>query len=762
MAGSIATMCFSESHPGLKNNKVSLKPYTMKKIRSFRNWMTSALVISSLTMCHKKDTETNPAPQQGVSVEAVAACTYTITTSQQVVDGSTIPAGATVCVQAGTRGALLLKNFNGTASNPITIINKGGKVVFTGSLSVPYGLKTSHCSHIKVLGTGDPSIKYGFEVNGTHVGRAYDDLSTDFEVANVEIHGTGFAGVFAKTDPTCDPATQRGNFVMQNISLHDNYIHDTGGEGFYIGNSFFANGHNVSPCGMVLPHEIWGCRVYNNITLRTGCEGIQVGCATKGCEIFDNSVTSPGQTPFADAQNNGIQMGEGTGGKCYNNIVKNSPGVGIIILGLGDNLVCNNFILNSGAYGIFADSRYTPDNNFKFINNTIITTGGDGIRLYSETIPMNTVINNVIIKPGSGIPIYKRSNNVKLTASNNYVNNDVTTCKFVNCSSSDYHLNSGSPLINAGANVSAYGVVDDYYGIRRPAGAAYDIGATEYGAATAPSPAPSPAPTPSGGTLSISSFTLINAATGQAIGTVTNGETIDLSKLGTNKLSVRANTNPGTVGSVVFGYDSRTSFHTENGTAPYSFMGDYSNGAYVAWIPSLGTHTITGTPYSGANAGGTKGVSSSITLKVVSSSNTTSTSPSNTSSSSGSSASTSTAPQLSVESFTLINAVTGQTIGPLSNGQTIDLAKIGTNKLSVRANTNPGTVGSVIFGYDSRPSFKTENGTAPYTLMGDYPNGVYVAWIPSLGTHTITATPYSGANGSGTKGGGQTITIYVK
>jgi hypothetical protein len=41
-------------------------------------------------------------------------------------------------------------------------------------------------------------------------------------------------------------------------------------------------------------------------------------------------------------------------------LIKNAPGNGIIVLGLGDNLVYNNYIINSGAYGIFADSRYTP------------------------------------------------------------------------------------------------------------------------------------------------------------------------------------------------------------------------------------------------------------------------------------------------------------------------------------------------------------------------------------------------------------------
>ncbi len=92
---------------------------------------------------------------------------------------------------------------------------------------------------------------------------------------------------------------------------------------------------------------------------------------------------------------------------------------------------------------------------------------------------MNTVINNVIIKQG-GIAINRKNTGVKLTSLNNYVNTDINTCKFVDYSGEDFHLQSSSPLINAGANVLSYGVSFDYYGTARPAGSAVDIGATEY------------------------------------------------------------------------------------------------------------------------------------------------------------------------------------------------------------------------------------------------------------------------------------------
>jgi len=446
----------------------------------------AVVILSSFTMCSKKtdviqagksltDTTANP----GANSNPVADCTYTITPSQWEFDGTKVPPGSVLCIPAGSRNALLLENLKGTADKPIIIINKGGAVTFNAPASAGYTFKTTNCQYFKVMGNGSPGIKYGLVINGGNIGMTMDDLSSDFEIQNVEVHNSGFAGIMAKTDPTCDITTQRGHFTMKNVLFHDNYVHQTGGEGFYIGNSFYAEGVSAS-CGTVLPGDVVNAKVYNNLTDSTGAEGIQVGSAISGCEIYSNTVKSPGTTPFANDQNNGIQIGEGTGGKCYNNLVMNAPGDGIIVLGLGDNLVFNNIILNAGDNGIFADSRYTPGPNFQFINNTIIAPVTDGIKLDSETIPMNTAINNVIINPGSGTAIFKKSNNVKLTSNNNYSNKDVTTCKFINYNGGDFHLQASSPLIDAGADVSSLGINFDFYHALRPAGKAFDIGATEH------------------------------------------------------------------------------------------------------------------------------------------------------------------------------------------------------------------------------------------------------------------------------------------
>jgi ribosomal protein S14 len=55
-----------------------------------------------------------------------------------------------------------------------------------------------------------------------------DDLSSDFEIAGVEVRNSGFAGIMAKTDPSCDVATQARQFYHEKCKLHNNYIHQTG------------------------------------------------------------------------------------------------------------------------------------------------------------------------------------------------------------------------------------------------------------------------------------------------------------------------------------------------------------------------------------------------------------------------------------------------------------------------------------------------------------------------------------------------------
>ena len=115
-----------------------------------------------------------------------------------------------------------------------------------------------------------------------------------------------------------------------------------------------------------------------------------------------------------------------------------------------------------------------------------------------------------------------------------------------------------------------------------------------------------------------------------------------------------------------------------------------------------------------------------------------------------------------VVSFTLINADTDQPIAgfdPLPDGATLNFATLPTQNLNLRANTAPSVVGSVRFDLDGVTNYQTENG-APYALAEDR-NGDYQAWTPSLGSHTVTAVPYTEANQGGAVGLPLSLTFTV-
>ncbi len=413
------------------------------------------------------------------SSESSCNCAYTLPSDTWKVDGDAlnIQPGDLICLEAGSRGSIRLENLHGTAANPIVIKNCGGQVTTTAT---DYGIKIAHSSYVRLTGTGDPSYKYGIRAGGTvYVG----ELTTNVEVDHVEVFAAGFASFMVKTDPQCDPATWRENFTMRDVSIHDNYAHNSqNGEGFYIGFTFF-DGYTRNCNGIdttVYGHVIENLEVYNNLTENTGAEGIQIG-SSPNASIHDNTVRQYGQRPFANYQNNGMQIGAGTTGKVYNNWIEDGPGNGLIVLSPGELVFYNNVIKDAGASGVFADERSTPStvSGFDFINNTIINPVGDGITIYADLVPINHIKNNIIVSPG-GEYVRKLNNNVNLEMANNLFAATLAEVKFRDPANKDYHLQSDSPAVEAGLDVSSFAITADRTGTIRPYGNAYEIGAYEF------------------------------------------------------------------------------------------------------------------------------------------------------------------------------------------------------------------------------------------------------------------------------------------
>jgi hypothetical protein len=432
------------------------------------------------------------------------AANYTVklTTKNVVGTSAGIGPGDTVFIQAGFRPILRLTEMHGDSLNPIIIINKGGLVEVANESN--YGISLPNCSYFRLTGTGDPNYKYGIKISKTKDGSSglgIDSKSTNYEVDHLEICNTGFAGIFAFTAPTCDLSANRGNFIQKDCSIHDNYIHHTGGEGLYIGHSFYTG--YTKTCDSIpvklYPHEIHGMKIYNNILDSCGWDGMQVGCVTQGCEVYNNVITNYG-IENVPAQQSGLQVGAGTTGVFYNNFIMNGGGGGMMVFGLGNIKIYNNVIVNPGLtylpgepkvniHGIFIDDRVTiPGAPFDIINNTIINPRADGIRSYSDESGVSKIWNNTIINPGSYTwygSNYSKSfvnlgSNVKVDIKNCYFQPVLPSTVILEDLDDVYSYTNSLPLKDGGLNVTDQGITYDYFYTQRPDSGNVDIGAFEF------------------------------------------------------------------------------------------------------------------------------------------------------------------------------------------------------------------------------------------------------------------------------------------
>ncbi len=430
-------------------------------------------------------------------------CTKTIDASTPYIDWQNpafkdIGPGDTVCLQAGNWDYIQLKDFHGTAAKPIVFINNGGTVII--NTDHYFGIKIGGCSHIVFTGSGNPQTKYGFQIQkvSAGAGMGIDDYSTDIEIAHVEISHTYLGGVYAKTDPTCsDLGATRDKFVMRNFSFHDNYVHDVGNEGLYIGNSHYTGLYLQACDTTVYPHAMRGVFIYNNLIEQTAWDGIQVSSADSGCFIHDNTIHFDSQAGV-NGQMSGILIGGGSVCKTYNNKITDGKGDGIDIFGMGNFDVFNNLIVHAGKYyepdqpdlmkhGIYLGNVYTtPKALLGIYNNTIVSPKSFGIVLSNNDLKTIFVKNNLIVAPGryttDGDKAFINLINTdasRMDSSNNFTDSQIPPVKFVDPNGNNYDLQPSSPAVNYGTDLTAEGITFDILNRSRPFNGGFDAGAYE-------------------------------------------------------------------------------------------------------------------------------------------------------------------------------------------------------------------------------------------------------------------------------------------
>ncbi len=424
-----------------------------------------------------------------------------IPASTTEIDGHTNAAGIrpgdTINLLPGEKLYLRVRYLHGTAEAPIVIINIQGLVAVTGFY---YGIKLDSCSHIKITGRGVPSLNYGimvFDIEGS--GISIEGLSTDIELEGAEISYTSLAGIFAKSDPDCMFNSTRDKYTMRNLFIHDNYIHHTGMEGLYIGNTSYTG--KVINCDgrdtLVYPHLIRNAKIYNNRVEHTGWDGIQVSCADSSCSINDNYIQYDSDSAYWN-QMSGILAGGGSRCDCFNNVIKDGKGDGIDIFTLGGQYIYNNLIINSGKtfhpdsllpyqkHGIYIGNNSTiPGTSYNIVYNTIIFPKNEGIK-FDNLLSRNSIAsNNIIINPGGFIYAGENayidvvSPAMEVLVENNFKSLNYQDAKFADPSLWNFDLQRYSPAVNAGTAVLGLTLSFDIMGRTRPFDSLNDIGAYE-------------------------------------------------------------------------------------------------------------------------------------------------------------------------------------------------------------------------------------------------------------------------------------------
>lgn len=410
--------------------------------------------------------------------------------------------GEKICIMAGTYSYISLEGLVGTADRPITITNCGGPVLFNGGASATpnFGIRVVKSQFFRVSGSGAPGVKYGMRVDGGSrsfsSGLAMADSVSNIEIENVEIRMASVGFIIKTNAASCLPGSWAGAWEISNLDIHDNYVHNTQGEGFYIGNTMYTA--TVKDCAganiTVETQTTRNVKVYNNLLDTLGWDGIQVATTVAGVEIFNNVVRNFG-TLNIGSQQAGIILGGKSNGRVYNNVVDFGTGNGIQVFGSGTNFVYNNVVINAGKGttlqdGIFIDDRPAPGFAplvVKLVNNTVVSPGRDGIRASNTNRTMgpgSEFVNNLVVAPGTigtnSTPYIIFPSNIGATQRNNINRATIAEAGFVNAAQKNYRLLVTSPARNAGTSITSFGFATDLESVGRPSGAAVDAGAYEF------------------------------------------------------------------------------------------------------------------------------------------------------------------------------------------------------------------------------------------------------------------------------------------
>lgn len=238
------------------------------------------------------------------------------TAGYDLIDLSALPAGTTLCIRR-ENGAVYpmrmrikgnvspgVSSENGTPNftyeKPLVITHDENEIFDWPWMS--FGAVTFGDNMRNVVLDG-----YGYNRTGIRFHPSSDDAAIntcifvsggagDIEMFGIDIDGTGFAGIMAKTDPDPDvPWFWRGNWVLDNLRIHHCTIQNTAGEGVYLG--YYGSGKLKGTNGQgqeveYYAHLLDHLRLYRVNFINTGLDSFQVNNAINVDICYVNTTGS--------------------------------------------------------------------------------------------------------------------------------------------------------------------------------------------------------------------------------------------------------------------------------------------------------------------------------------------------------------------------------------------------------------------------------------------------------------------------------------
>jgi parallel beta-helix repeat protein len=323
----------------------------------------------------------------------------------------------------------------------------------------------------------------------TQLGAAVE-LSSNSVIEVCDIQYTDFAGL------AMGYLQDNSHVYNCNISNNgDSGINASGTTNFWVTNVTMNNNNyrNFNPLwhagGFKAATQAYGVIEYSEVGYNNG-SGIWFDYANSSGQIVirNNYVHDNGPVDsaiFFEVSNNGL---------IYNNVLVNNRRRGIYLSAANNARVYNNTIVGTSdraAIEVAGMPRGTATLTNNMIYNNIISNSTSLYDLYimpdnGTSITNNKSDYNDFYRAAGSISLWSGSQYSDLTSWRNATKLDINSRNanpnFVAAttppSALNYAVTTGSPVIDAGANLSSV-VPNDYVKVPRPAGAAFDIGAFE-------------------------------------------------------------------------------------------------------------------------------------------------------------------------------------------------------------------------------------------------------------------------------------------